>query len=263
MNKRGDLSIVLLVITTVIISGAALFSFVINLNGFETHIMHSRFLDVAYGKEDQIKFYLEQAGENSIAKSYNQMAKEGTLFGETNPMKNGILILNNFDKKSAEKMFLDKLNFNFPEEIKKYPSKSASIEFSDGLVKIKVENFLISTQLVHKTKVPIEIWFGLIKAAEGEKLDVNMAINYMPDNNFVTINLTEKGLDDFGKIYTTAEKCKGTGAYDCFKEELPNFLEESENKGEYNLITLTSKKKFNIDGNFKNIAIKFLIPASN
>ena len=112
INKRGDISILLLVIMTLILVGATLFIFNINLGKFETELVNIKSIDSVYVAENQISFYVNRALEDSIQKDIS----------------------------------LDNLILNFETELGKYKDKQGNYfvkelkEIEERVGEIKIEN---------------------------------------------------------------------------------------------------------------------------
>lgn len=72
MNKRGDVAILALVILSVILLGSTLFVFYNNSSKISSEINDARFLNVIYLKEQQIDFYINEAIDRSLKKSFDE-----------------------------------------------------------------------------------------------------------------------------------------------------------------------------------------------
>ena len=68
MNKKADISILLLVVMALVLTGAALFSFNVNLKNFSAEIINIRYLDSVYIRESEITLYIDLFIDNSIEK---------------------------------------------------------------------------------------------------------------------------------------------------------------------------------------------------
>lgn len=73
MNKKGETSITLLVLMTVLLVGATLFLFVVDSANIKEEISDGRFLDEIYVKEEKLDFYVNEIMESSIEKSKNSL----------------------------------------------------------------------------------------------------------------------------------------------------------------------------------------------
>ena len=70
-NKRADGAIVLLVLLVLLVTATALFVFLTNTWEFESKISDARVIEELYLKEELVKFYVVQAGEDAIEKTSN------------------------------------------------------------------------------------------------------------------------------------------------------------------------------------------------
>lgn len=109
MNKRGDISVLLLVLMTIVLTGAALFIFNTNTGSVGTEIINSRFLDKIYFKEDKIDFYVNEAIESSLfgfdrsEKDFvSKFKKEIDNYSETDVWNELEKIKNNFNEENVE-----------------------------------------------------------------------------------------------------------------------------------------------------------------
>ena len=71
-NKKADVSILLLVILALILVGAALLNFNINLGKFGTKLINVKSVDSVYITEGEIDFYVDRSLEDSIKKDITQ-----------------------------------------------------------------------------------------------------------------------------------------------------------------------------------------------
>jgi len=72
INKKADVSIVLLVFMALVLVGATLFIFNINLRKFRTEIINVKALDSVYIRENEINFYVGRMMDNSIEKDISK-----------------------------------------------------------------------------------------------------------------------------------------------------------------------------------------------
>tara|TARA_Y100000310_G_scaffold339732_1_gene433360 strand:- start:612 stop:1067 length:456 start_codon:yes stop_codon:yes gene_type:complete len=72
MNKRADLAVTLLVLMTLVLTGASLFIFNSNTGKVKIEITDARFLDEIYLVENEINFYIQDMIENSIEKDITE-----------------------------------------------------------------------------------------------------------------------------------------------------------------------------------------------
>jgi hypothetical protein len=66
MNKKADLSVLLLVFMAVFLSGFALYMFNVNSNTIKTKIKDSRYLDDIYVRENEVNFYINEIMDRAV-----------------------------------------------------------------------------------------------------------------------------------------------------------------------------------------------------
>ncbi len=64
MNKKGDISITLLVVMAVVVAGAASFIFLTDSGKLEQKVANARALDEIYSKEEVLDFYISEILDN-------------------------------------------------------------------------------------------------------------------------------------------------------------------------------------------------------
>lgn len=84
MNKKGETSITLLVLMTVLLVGATLFLFVMDSDDIKEEISDGRFLDEVYLKEAKLDFYVNEIMEDSIEKASYSMNFKNDFLGNFN-----------------------------------------------------------------------------------------------------------------------------------------------------------------------------------
>jgi len=66
INKKADLSVLLLVFMAVFLSGFALFMFNLSSNSIKTEIKDSRYLDDIYVRENEVNFYINEIMDKAV-----------------------------------------------------------------------------------------------------------------------------------------------------------------------------------------------------
>ncbi|MFA5258701.1 MAG: hypothetical protein WC979_05190 [Candidatus Pacearchaeota archaeon] len=66
LNKKADLSVLLLVFMAVFLSGFALYMFNVNSNTIKTEIKDSRYLDDIYVLENNLDFYINEIMDQAV-----------------------------------------------------------------------------------------------------------------------------------------------------------------------------------------------------
>jgi len=157
LNKRGSIWIIVIVFLSLFVTGAALFSFIHNTNQVSVIFSSPEFLDNVYAKKNVIDFYIYNAGENSIKKTYN-------LYG-------------------YDENFNSNVSKFFKEEFESYSfSEDYMIKFKDEVSK---NNYHIISD-----KDLIVIEFNSFKIEDASE---RMSVSYSPKIS-VSFNLTQMGI---------------------------------------------------------------------
>lgn len=77
-NKHGAVEVVLLVLLVVVLVSATIFSFAISSKSIKITISDSSFMEELYLKENLAEFYIRQAGEEAIVKTYDELGDSYT-----------------------------------------------------------------------------------------------------------------------------------------------------------------------------------------
>ncbi|MEK6878214.1 MAG: hypothetical protein AABY22_01325 [Nanoarchaeota archaeon] len=72
MNKKADAAVLALVMLSVILFGATLYTFNVNSSKVVSEISDARFLNNIYLKEQQIDFYVNEAIDRSLISSFDK-----------------------------------------------------------------------------------------------------------------------------------------------------------------------------------------------
>lgn len=162
-----------------------------------------------------------------------------------------------------ERMYVEgltRIEKEFYDKTRVYPFKDMQInEFEvnelDNLRKVKVE---IKADI---TKLSLNDSLYFLEIYDDSKKEIYLNYLYRP-NPVVEINLTKVGLHSFEDIAKAVSDCKvldGESAVgSCFNAQLPNFDSKVSGIGVARKVSFVTKKKFNIEGDLKNI--EFSIP---
>jgi hypothetical protein len=74
--KKADVSVLLIVLMAVVLSGFALFMFNVNSNTIKTEIKDSRYLDDIYVKENEVNFYINEIMDKAVIDFRSDNGKE-------------------------------------------------------------------------------------------------------------------------------------------------------------------------------------------
>lgn len=279
LNKKADIATTLLVLMTLVLVGATLFSFVSGKK-IDKRMVDARFIENLYLKEEQFRFYMRELGERALVESYTDTAKAASL--------------TNFEYLADE--LNEKMKGKFTEELeeerREYPqhivpsdiiemilgkidNNQFDVTLSDEILKIETKHIFQDLASIEKP-----ITFKILY--EPKEILHQIAISYQPKIN-IKFNLTEEGLHSFAEIIDKRNDCKAklqeslqsqeglsleernSLLRDCLAENLKNFNVQvilkkyKEEEKEYPFVTLTSKKLFFIDGEFKQVETGFFV----
>ena len=262
-NRRASLEIVLLVLMTLLVVGVTIFVFTTQKYSFNKKIGNVISADDSYYDLSLIEFYIKQAGENAFYKTYKEVVESREYLDPVITNLQNEVEFRSLNSNLNEE-FKTKFNENLKREYAKYnfEDKQTNLNrFKDDY--IKNDKFKIEYD-GKRLKIMVDD-FTLINGPEGE----DITIKYNPDI-LLEYDFRELGLNSFNQIYTVKELCVTTSVSleemeNCFSL-LNNFdvaVEEktkpnSQNGETYDLVTLTSKREFFIDGTLQKIEIKFI-----
>ncbi len=249
-NRKGDLSVLLLVVLVLLVASVTLFSLVISSGKVKAKISNAQFINNFYSKQDLIEFYLNQAEEKAIVETYNEFVENSDYIN--NPITSGKEIEFKNINNRLDENFRNRFIENFENEFGNYNFEE---DYLNNLKQIILnENFEV---VVNK-----DILIITIDNLEMNSFVENINLTYIPEIS-LKFNLKKIGLNSFYEIYDVKEKCKNVkDMEDCYGD-LINFnvsvIEKEKTNGEkYFLVTLVSKKRFLIDGKFDNLQFSFV-----
>lgn len=253
-NKRADISIVLLVILTLVLTISSLFIFVNSSSAVEAEIYNVKFIDQFYLRQNLAEFYVSESMKKALVQTYNEFVSDskGIYYYLNNPKEtpqnSGNFEFNELHDKLNEN-FKSKLRENFQIEFKKY-------NFNEGYVEEYLREL---NSLVEQGSFDVSANKEILKITVNDFMIKDsfekIKIEYSPEIK-LEFNLTKLGLHDFDKVYEIKEKCKtDENLKNCFESGLINF---NVGVNENNLVTLKSKKDFLIDNDFKKIVFSFI-----
>ena len=254
MNKKADVSIVLLVFLTLFLCGAALFVFATSNERLENVFINPQVLDKLYFDEEQTIFSVQEAGHRALIKTYYDFIKENKYV--KNPITKNI---DGFDYVEFNGVWPDidnrfKLEFekNFFSELEKYNLEELGLKKEEFNINVMNKVINIRAEKIGKT-------------LGEEKISV---IHYYNIN--VEINLANEGLSSFNDIYNAKNKPECNlkdisinDKEDCIEKELSNFkvniegrkssVNNNENSKEVLFYNLVSKKQFWFEKSGSNV----------
>ena len=170
MNRRGSIAIGIFVLLVLLVLGITLFNFLTNNGEVEETIANSGFLESVYFKEDQVKFYLNLAGEDALIGAYEEEKVNREVFVEKfeEGFKSNINSLK-FDDPTLNRFKRTILDDKF------------SVEFDGSVLGLEIsEEFNIVGGVTIKEKERIWVWY-IIPTYSVEKIRQDIGVLYRPD----------------------------------------------------------------------------------
>ncbi len=232
MNRRGDVSITLLVFLILFLIGATMFIFITNSNKVGALIGDSRFLDASFYESSRVKFYLESAAEKAVFDGYQNVLN-----------RQGLISLDSFDENDFSSQVKSEILNNFENEKEPY-----------GLTDIKLKNVEISGDSFVFSFGDFPIVATL---SDKDNNEISRAI-YRPSIIFET-NVTVLGLYDMSFVKRVILGCadvkETAGLQACVAENLPNFNVSAGEIGKNGerAVYLLSKRKFFIGSQLREL----------
>jgi hypothetical protein len=246
MNKKAEIAVNLLVFLALSLTLIALASFFLNSNKINAEIYGLNIVEKALYQEKEAEFYLEEAGEKALIKTYNNFILNYDFIA--NPVvrnSNNIAYFANLDldwRERFEKQFILYLKEDF-----------SGYEFEEDYLKdFKniVDNLDEGDIFFEKDSLRI-----IPTGWQFENSFKGLKINYSPEI-LIDLNLTKIGLYDFEYLHQKMQSCKENppGIALCLEENSENFKVVAEGEA----LRFTSNKEFFIDGGFKKIEFIFI-----
>lgn len=233
MNKRGDISIVVLVLLTFLLCGSTLLYFSFNKNKVVSYVGDASAIDEVRIQEREARFYLRQVAERAIIESYIFAAKDVKSY-------------------SAEGAF-SKLVL---EKIKELIAKdTSSDEIVDRIRKSTANNGISVKMEGDKVFVSLENVVFYASSNEGR-----IQASYIP-KILVDVGLTDMGLYDLKKVdsyYNNVCKKSLWTFFSCMTTEfvLYDFVQrECDSNGNACKNFLVTKAAFFVENELKQIEI--------
>lgn len=244
LNKKGDMSIVLLVLLTFLAVGAALFSFVTS-GSVAKEVIDPRVVESVYVQENSIKFYLNEIGKKALVKTYSDFANDGDYVSVPVKFNSGYPYFDNL-RPDLNGVFIKKFKENFRNEIKSYNFEE------DYLKQINSKEFE-----TFGNYNDFEVVFKNLemKQSFGEENILN--VYYKPEIK-IQLSFSKIGLINFNELYEIKIECKNI---DCPLEK----SEFSITDGEISIggkmkrmISFESQKKFLTDSGLDSVKFGFI-----
>ncbi len=257
-GKKASVETVLLVFLVFFTTSAALFSFIKNSDRVESIIINAKILDEVYDSERIAKFYIADAAENAIFKTYREIS------GSSQYINPPVKYINNEDPEFSElnsrldEIFKEKFIDNFKAEFLRYDFSERYLKELQNAVRDNNPEANFDGKSIHI----------IVEGLEIEKKWDDVEVIYKPEIS-TSFELGRYGLEGFEDVYNASRECKkrenAEEIESCLEEKLPGFYIDAEektrlNRESYFLITLLSKKEFFAGNSFERIKFSF-VPA--
>jgi len=243
-SKKGDMSIVLLVLLTFLAVGAALFSFITS-GSVAKEVIDPRVIESVYVQENNIGNYLNEIGENALVKTYSDLVKSGDYISVPVKFNSGYPFFDSL-RTDLNSVFIEKFKENFKNEIKNYNFEE------DYLKQLESSEFEISGSYND-----LEIIFKNLEIEKSFGEEDILNVYYKPEIK-TKLNFEKVGLIDFNELYNIKESCK---IATCSLEK--NGFEISEGQISIGgivkkVVNFNSKEKFLTDSGYDFIKFGFI-----
>ena len=226
----------------------------------------------SYSMESTLKYSIDRALQKAIEKSYYDFASNGNWIyslcsAQILDYKNLCGVSNTFDDD-----FQESIKQNFKSNIE--TMKGADIQMNLAAYKIliplfKVQEFILNIE-DNKAKSSVEIplsgefdlaWYRYISLGFfPSKVFRDYSWNYKKKYEFSKEFSQDIGLNSFKEINNVAQSCKSQQDIKiCMENSILNFNINVKVDGNNVFFDLVSKKKFEFDGKFSKVQIKFYI----
>lgn len=257
MNKRGDVSILVLVFLVLIVTGAAIVSFYLSLSNQNKILANVNFIDNIYLQEQDANFYLEQAGENAFIKTYSNFVSNGDYlkYDSLIPYNNVNYIGSNeiLNIEQINSKFKEQFDNNFIKEFQSYKFDKGYLKELNSLISNKEFTSNFDGESLVLTFKQFKFNF-----ADANK---NFKIDYTPDL-VLKFKFKKYKLPSFIEINNVKTECLDELNFetpeDCFKSNLVNFEVSTLNNNGNSLIQLKTKSSYLIGNYLKPIIFGFV-----
>ena len=255
-NKKGDVAITVLVLLVLVVTGAALLTFLNSSQDIEAKILESDVVDIVNTREASSRLYLKQIGEEAYVMTYLNFVEDGRyLKDRTKKSLEGNSYLQIGELSGSNELneeFIRIFRKNLVNRFRVHNFEDNPEILKNLFNKINLDEFEVSGSS-EKLEVKISDF-----SVEREFKEENLKVTY--SNPFsVELSFAKERLIGFEEILEFKQSCVGDSRIGCYDgKDLDNFnVEASEILGEV-LIKMTSKNEYLIEKEFKKIEFSFI-----
>ncbi len=250
MNRRGDIAVVLIVILTLAVSLAALTSYVINKNSAVSIVSDAGFIESVYMKEEQVRFYSDNALQMGIAKAYSEFS-----FGRTGEKDLFSDSVKRYFKEEVEKLKAeDKVLTDFKTSVKE---DKFALNFDSDKTEFSLNEISIGSGVYIKNKKRVLLWNFIPTPVKADELEANIGVLYRPKIE-ERVYFSELGLKGFDELEEDLNYCKQASDFSgCLKSREGDFDLTIAKADEKYHILMESKRSFVISGKLQPVRLEF------
>ncbi|MFH1307450.1 MAG: hypothetical protein ABIH72_01205 [archaeon] len=243
-DKRG-LEIVIMIFTVgvLLVFFSALFIFITQGSKLEDRTFNYGVLTSVFAQEQNFALSLDFLSEQAVIDAYKSMVGDN-FYAQGNAQDIGYIIFENLNSN---------INEEFRARIESSLNKPDAVLY--GLDSYNLEYTVDGNSII--VRADGGKFEGYISDSQGVKIDWS---NY-PLNVRVGISLSEMGLASFQDIYYACKGCiSESDRGGCISSKLDNFnVKVKPVSAGRNLVELTSKKKFIINGKYESVKLSFVM----
>lgn len=257
MNKRGDISVLVLVFLVLIVTGAAIVSFYLSLSNQNKIVANVDYVDNIYLQEQDANFYLKQAGENAFIKTYSDFVKDGSYLSiDSFTLDKEIKYFNSKGILNTEEInnkFKEQFETNFIKEFQGYKFEKDNLGSLNDIISRKEFSVNFNGESLILTFKQIK--FSFVDSNKKFQAD------YTSDLLF-GFEFKKYKLPSFVEINNVESFCMDKPTIDeaktCFESSLVNFDVSSLDSNGNSLIQLKTKQSYLIDNSLKSVIFGFV-----
>lgn len=254
MNRRGNISIAILVLLVVVLCLSVLFIFLKNTIKPDSIIANARVVENVFDMKNQIEFYTQDIARKTVTEEYFRFLKERGVGLDSE--------LTDYVKANFVKDYKDKFSlYDFDEPKLAETEKNLAdgkFEFAfsaDGIL-IEIPKFSLTSSLAVVDNKKVWIWGVFPTTYTYGKLEAGIASFYNPKIT-VLILLNEIGLPRFSALTDAKNACiNEINSESCFTSRISGFdvVKKTDGSGAVKF-ELTSRRLHLVDGKLTPLVI--------
>jgi len=253
MNKRGDLSITLLVFMIFTLCLFSLVAMIYNLRTVDEKVVNPDFIGKVYLQEDRTRSLLDTILEKSAVEAYSSLAVESSGKDYKDFFKNANDL--NLEARTRENFIMKFQGMKFQEDYMKKVAEltNFNLKIENGVIKADLgESYFHENATIEEIKGIKKVLGIVYKPGKYPQGTLMIDAGYKPEISS-SFELDKLGLVSFDKLKSVIESCKKDA--NCLQNNLGNFdVVINANK-----VVLKTKKSFMIGTEFRVIEISMQV----